>query len=285
MHRLRELLFKVRNAAPDMPDYDRNGRRISPAKSGLKNPLGGLRALVIEKFALSPSGLTDSQLAERLERRLEKIRPLLPVLLEDGLLELEAGVYRAPPDLLERVEAELEDSGCNKAERRDRRRYEEQREARRVFARDRQRAPEPDGYIEQLERVAPEGKPQPRLAAEEKPRASEAPLAPDSPITDASDPEQLRRLAALVREHVAEHRRKHPPAKLPAPERAARLLRRLRDAAPDLFDALRPDPRRLAWELWGRGWTESVYSGNTVRVALALVEAEHTAPEVCERVA
>jgi hypothetical protein len=36
MHRLRELLLKVRNPAADMPDYDRNGRRISPAKSELK---------------------------------------------------------------------------------------------------------------------------------------------------------------------------------------------------------------------------------------------------------
>ena len=276
MHRLRELLFKVRNPAPDMPEYDRNGRRISPARSELLSPLGGLSALIVEKVALSPPGLTGSQLAERLKRRLEKIRPLLPTLLEAGLLELESGVYRAPPALLERVEAELERSGCNKAERRDRRRYEEQRDIRRQFVRDRQREPELDGYIEELQRVEPKGKPQPGLAAEETPRTSEALPVPDAVVTDASDPEQLRQLVTLARERIAEHRRNHPPH-APAATLAARLLRKLRREDPESFAALRPDPRRLAWELWGRGWTEARYSGNTMRAALGLLEPERVA--------
>jgi len=69
-----------------MPEYDRNGRRISPAWSELLSPLGGLGALTIEKVALAPVGLTDSQIAKRLGRGKDKIKRLLPVLLEFGLL-------------------------------------------------------------------------------------------------------------------------------------------------------------------------------------------------------
>ena len=83
-------------------------------------------------------------------------------------------------------------------------------------------------------------------------------------------------LATLARERIAEHRRDHPPH-VPAATPAARLLGRLRREDPERFAALRPDPRRLAWELWGRGWTEAVYSGGTMRAALELLEPERVA--------
>ncbi len=192
MDRLRELLFKVRNPPPDMPPYDRDGRRITPTRSELLSPLGGLGALVIEKLALSP-GLTGSQLAKRLGRRREKVEPVLLALLGPGLIVEASGVYRAPADLLERLELELERSGCNKAERRDRRRYEADRAARLVFDRERlEPAPEPVPHREPV-------------------------------ITDASDPDQFRALAALLRSGPADSR----PA-LAHAQRTRRNARRLR---------------------------------------------------------
>ncbi len=175
MDRLGGLLFKVRNPAPEMPEYDRHGRRIPRGSSPLVSPLGGLRALIVEKIAWSPEGLSASQIAAALDRRPDKIKPLLPALLEFGLIVEASGVYRAPADLLERLELELERSGCNEAERRDRRRYETDREARRRFVRER---------IEASESPGPTPEPEPV-------------------ITNVSDPDQFRELAALLRSGAA----------------------------------------------------------------------------------
>ena len=240
---------------------------------------------------------TLSDLCDRTGRRRDNVRRALRLLESRALVECSGETYRLVPGFADALDAELEQSGIKLSERLDNQRYQRQQEAfreaweagavtksrhREFFREWEERNPkrEGDGFIQDLERVESEGKP--HQAAEETPRTSEAPPAPDSVIPDAGDHDEVRRLATLAREYLAEHRRKHPPLSTPA--RAARLLRRLRDEAPDMFD-VRPDPRRLGWELWGRGWTESVYSGNTVRAALALLEAEHPAPEGCERVA
>ncbi len=152
----------MRNPAPEMPEYDRHGRRIPHGKSPLVSPLGGVRSLIVEKVVWAPAGLTDSQIAERLERRSDVIKPLLPAILEAGLLVEDSGAYRASPDLLERLEAELERSGCNAAEHRDRQRYDREREARRRFVREswqQNQEPEANGYVGELERVDPEPEP------------------------------------------------------------------------------------------------------------------------------
>jgi hypothetical protein len=165
-------------------------------------------------------------------------------------------VYRAPPNLLERLG--LERSGCNKAEDRDRQRYEKHREARRQHARERRRRRKPDGLISNLEPVQTSGK-----------------TAPEAVITDAKDPDQLRELATLARERIAKHRRNHPPRS--GPKRVSRLLRRLQREDPECFAALRSDLRAMAWELSGRGWTDTIYSGHTIRAALELLEPERAA--------
>jgi hypothetical protein len=252
MDRLRELLFKVRNPPPDMPPYDRDGRRITPTRSELLSPLGGLGALVIEKLALSP-GLTGSQLAKRLGRRREKVEPVLLALLGPGLIVEASGVYRAPADLLERLELELERSGCNKAERRDRVRYEDDRRARRQFAQERREpARGPDGLTEDLERV------------EAEPAEVFAPQ-----VTDHTDPKQFRELAALIRSEVEARRAANP---LSASELARRHLDRLRKEHPDSYARYRLEPRKLSWEIAGLGWTRTVYSHDTISRALSELE-------------
>jgi hypothetical protein len=195
-----------------MPEYDRNGRRIPRGSSPLVSPLGGVPSLIIEKAAWSPSGLTAPQIAERLERRLDKIKELLPEILEAGLLVEASGVYRAPADLLERLELELERSGCNAAEERDRIRYENERRARRLFVRDRHRR-EPDGSIEDLEPLerveaspepeSPGPTPEPVLVLQSAPLReivqSSGKFALDALITDDNDPDQVRELAHVLR--------------------------------------------------------------------------------------
>lgn len=256
--------------------------------------VGKTRALYLYVIARYGEA-TLSEISERTGRRRDNVRRDLRELESRPLVECSGETYRLVPEFAGALDRELETSGIKLSERLDKQRYQRQQEAfreawaagavtksrhREFFRKWESRNPEreADGFIEELERVEPEGKPQPGIAAEESPRASEAP--PDAVITDASDPEELRRLSTLARTLVREHRRKHPPAKLSP---LARLLRRLRDEDSDTFYSLRPDPRRLGWELWGRGWTNSVYSGNTMRAALALLEPEHS--EVCERVA
>ncbi len=274
MHRLRKLLFKVRNRAPDMPEYDRKGQRITPARSELLSPLGGLGALTIEKLALSP-GLTASQIAERLERRLDKIKPLLAAILEAGLIVEDSGAYRAPADLLERLELELERSGCNAAEIRDRRRYEKQREARKRFIRDRQRqAQEPDGYIEDLE---PLGEPLERVEVSEATEDREKPPAgaPDAVLTNANAPDQFHAFASFMREAIEHERTARGP--LSATGQARRHLERLKQERPEFYARHLDTPLKLSWELTGLGWTRTLYSLNTIRGALSELEPEHVA--------
>ena len=263
MDRLGGLLFKVRNPAPEMPEYDRNGRRIPRGPSPLVSPLGGLRALVIEKIAWSSGGLTAPQIAAALDRRLDKIKPLLPALLGFGLIVEASGVYRAPVDLLDRLELELERSGCNKAERRDRRRYESDREARRRYLLESRREPEPDGSTEDLERVEATESPGPTLEPD-----PELPL--DVQRTDVSDPEQFRALASLVRSEVEKRRAANPRSTV---ELACRHLERLRGEHPEFFARYRSEPRKLSWEIAGLGWTQTVYSYDTMRCAISELEA------------
>jgi hypothetical protein len=47
---------------------------------------------------------------------------------------------------------------------------------------------------------------------------------PDAPITDAKDPDQFRQFAALPREWIAEHRRKHTPPSRTLPEAVDRTV-------------------------------------------------------------
>jgi Bifunctional DNA primase/polymerase, N-terminal/Primase C terminal 1 (PriCT-1) len=233
--------------------------------------LGKTCALYLEVIA-HLGGATLSEITARSGgRRRDNVRRALAEAEGRALVECSGEMYRLVPEFAAALQNELRGTGIERSERLDRQRYERQREAFREawragavkkgrwseFHREwERRNPESDGFIEDLKLL----------------EAVQKPSAPNPVVTDAQDPEQLRLLAALAREHIAEYRRKHLPP--PPSEPSARLLCRLCWVDPDCFAALRHDPRRLAWEVSGRGWTQTLYSGNTMRAALKLLEPE-----------
>jgi putative DNA primase/helicase len=152
-------LRKLRNVAPiPQKEFDKNGRKIV-APSFLKQRVGKLAALILERVvaAMESGGLTRRELAEALDRRACDLERKLAWLFADGLLlEDDAGRLSVPEDFAERLERELELSGCNDAERNDRERYEREREAYRKRHENRpDPVPEkpPAGEIRELEPV------------------------------------------------------------------------------------------------------------------------------------
>lgn len=121
-----ELLSKLRNPSPEMPEYDSKGRRIPSSGKHLLRPMGKPCALILERVVCHGS-LSLTKMSEILERRADNLKRSVWVLIESGLLVEDRGVYRAHPDWEDRLQRELEESGCNEAERRDRRRYEKDR--------------------------------------------------------------------------------------------------------------------------------------------------------------
>jgi hypothetical protein len=222
--------------------------------------IGKLRALLLEMLARH-GPLTVAELSRLVHRRPDNVRRTLKQLQARALVECPGDIVRLVPDFAVALQNELEATGTLSTEQLQRERHERQRagyvawlEERR---RERRRRRKPDGYISDLKPLRASGK-----------------LAPDAVITDAKDPERFREFAALARERVAEHRHKHPAPPRSGPERAALLLRRLHRDDPECFAALRSDPRALAWEVSGRGWTETIYCGNTIRSALEAVDRD-----------
>jgi hypothetical protein len=117
------------------------------------------------------------------------------MLLEAELLLEEGGVYRTPTNLLELLERELEESGCNEAERRARARYERERQA--------YHAQQYEPELIRGTTQSPESKP-----TREAPRPT--PPALGALISDPSDTEQFRQFAALMREEIARRRGENP---------------------------------------------------------------------------
>jgi DNA-binding transcriptional ArsR family regulator len=230
--------------------------------------VGKTCALYLEVIALT-GGATLSEITERTGRRQDNVRRALVKAEARRLVECSGETYRLVSEFAAALANELKATGIVDSERLDRQRYERQQMAYRdawragaikkarwrdFYRKWEKQNPEPAGFIEDLKPL----------------ETLQKPSAPDPVITDAQDPEQLRLLAALAREHIAEYRRKHLPS--PPSELAARLLFRLWWVDPDCFAALRHEPRRLAWEVSGRGWTQTLYSGNTMRAALNLLE-------------
>lgn len=225
--------------------------------------VGKTCALYLEVIARTGEA-TLSEIAERTERRQDNVRRALVEAEARHLVECSEETYRLVPEFTAALAKELKETGIVDSERLDRHCYERQQRAyreawragavkkarwREFYREWEKRNPEPGGFVEGLK-----------------------PLETLPVVTDAQDPEQLRLLAALAREHIAEYRRKHLPP--PPSEPAARLLSRLWRVDPGCFAALRHDPRRLAWEVSGRGWTQTLYSGNTMRAALKPLEPE-----------
>jgi hypothetical protein len=273
----------IGDAAPQTyKAFDKNGRRIPRgASSYLKNPLGRLVALTVAK-AIAYGGLSDCELAQSMGRRAGSLRErCIAPAIEAGLLVQDGSTNVPPADLLERIERELEETGCTEREKLRRARFEIQRkrwnEERTTFLYG--EPPEETNEAETLALKA-QGEKERHIDVEglvselEREPKEENSTAVYGVVPGPKDPERFRELAALARERIAEHRRKHPPPPQSGPERAALLLRRLHRDDPECFAALRSDPRALAWEISGRGWTETIYCGNTIRSALEAVDRD-----------
>lgn len=133
--------------------------------------VGKLRALLLEVIARSGEA-TLSVLSERTGRRRCDVRRALRLLEARALVECSGDTYRLVPEFAVALDLELEATGIKRSERLDWERYERQREAyrdrltRRRYGLPVARPPtgqagEPDGLIEDLERVEPEQKPEP----------------------------------------------------------------------------------------------------------------------------
>jgi putative DNA primase/helicase len=226
---------------------------------------GKTRALYLDVIARSEDGATLSEIAARTGRRRYDVRRALVLAEARALVECSGETYRLVPEFAAALEDELEASGIKRAERLQRDRYEREREAYRSrLIRRRNRIPEvwpstgragepePDGFVEDLERV--EAEPVEVFAPE---------------VTDHTDPEQFRELAALIRSEVEARRAANP---LSASELARRHLDRLRKEHPDSYARYRLEPRKLSWEITALGWTRTVYSHDTMRRALSELE-------------
>jgi hypothetical protein len=227
---------------------------------------GKTRALYLDVIARAEHGeATLSEIAARTGRRRYDVRRALVMAEARALVECSGETYRLVPEFAAALDEELEASGIKRAERLQRDRYEREREAYRSrLIRRRNRIPEvwpstgragelePDGFTEDLERV--EAEPVEVFAPE---------------VTDHTDPEQFRELAALIRSEVEGRRAANP---LSASELARRHLDRLRKEHPDSYARYRLEPRKLSWEIAGLGWTRTVYSHDTISRALSELE-------------
>ncbi len=174
---------------------------------------GKTRALYLDVIARSEDGATLSEIAARTGRRRYDVRRALVMAEARALVECSGETYRLVPEFAAALNEELEASGIKRAERLQHDRYACEREAyREHIARRRLRVP--DGYTEDLERVETAESPSPTL----EPVSDREPV-----ITDASDPDQFRALAALLRSGPADSR----PA-LAHAQRTRRNARRLR---------------------------------------------------------
>jgi DNA-binding transcriptional ArsR family regulator len=235
---------------------------------------GKTRALYLDVIARAEHGeATLSEMAARTGRRRYDVRRALQMLLEPAplsphplpLVECSGETYRLAPEFAAALDNELEATGIKRAERLDRQKYEREREIyRERLIRRRNRIPEvwpstgragepePDGFTEDLQRV--EAEPVEVFAPE---------------VTDHTDPDQFRELAALIRSEVEARRAANP---LSASDLARRHLDRLRKERPEAYARHRREPRKLSWEIAGLGWTRTVYSHDTITRALSELE-------------
>jgi hypothetical protein len=109
------VLRELRNPGPTTSkDFDQNGRKIPHDARFLLRKIGKAVALPIEHVANSP-GITAPALARKLKRRPDNLSRLLKRVIDAGLLFEDAGRLYVPDNLRWRLETELEESGCNKA--------------------------------------------------------------------------------------------------------------------------------------------------------------------------
>ncbi len=120
----------LRNPAPDMPDFDRNGRRLPKGKQDPLKKLGKVKGWILDMVLVARSTVSLSLLSERTGIRPNnlKARHTNPMIVA-GLLKDTGAGYIPAVNVGEALGEELELSGCNEAARRQRERHERDREA------------------------------------------------------------------------------------------------------------------------------------------------------------
>jgi hypothetical protein len=123
--------FGLRNPAPDMPPFDKNGRKLPKGKPFPLKKLGKVRAWILLLVRAASKPLTISYLSERtgiLPKHLKARH--IPALV--GLVEeTEEGLVTIK-NVEDALVKELEDSGCNDAADNQRQRHDREREAYRM---------------------------------------------------------------------------------------------------------------------------------------------------------
>jgi hypothetical protein len=133
---------KLRNSAPEMPEFDKNGRRLPKGKASPLGRLGKVCAWILDLVHASSVPLTRKVLSERTGIAPKNLVPrYLSKLVTAGLLEETAEGYVTPINVEKILKDELEDSGCNDAERLQKERHTREREAYRTRTRKTDKAP------------------------------------------------------------------------------------------------------------------------------------------------
>lgn len=120
----------LRNPAPDMPDYDKNGRRIPKGKQDPLNSLVKVCGWILDMVHASQTALPLSFLSERTGIRPNNLkkRYIIPMTVAGFIKETEDG-YVATTNVEEALRDELEDSGCNERAKLQRERHDRERDA------------------------------------------------------------------------------------------------------------------------------------------------------------
>jgi hypothetical protein len=144
----------LRNSAPEMPDYDRNGRRIPIGKQDPVKKLGKVRAWILDMVYAAEGAVSLSFLSERTGVRKNNLkRRYMNQLIVAGLVKRTKEGYMETPNVEEVLKEELEVSGCNDAAKLQQERHDREREAYRLAV---QNQPLVDGNIEEPQRVEEE---------------------------------------------------------------------------------------------------------------------------------
>jgi hypothetical protein len=125
--------LNLRNPSPDMPDLDRNGRKIPKGKPSPVDSLVKVCGWILDMVSASQNAVSLSFLSERTGVRPNNLkkRYIIPMMVAGLIRETEEG-YMTTTNVEEALKDELEVSGCNERADLQRERHEREREAYRM---------------------------------------------------------------------------------------------------------------------------------------------------------
>ncbi len=120
----------LRNSSPEMPDYDKNGRKIPKGKQAPVERLGKVCGWILDLVHVAETAVPVSFLSERtgIARNHLAERYLNNMVVAGFIKETEEG-YVSTTNVRQALRDELEDSGCNDAAKLQRERHDRDREA------------------------------------------------------------------------------------------------------------------------------------------------------------